>query len=197
MPSLQSWTPLILSKELRSSNRTFENSRIGDEPICDYVKSNALSTEEEDDKIFSRYIAKENLKPLSVISEAIRPTGMANIQQLKRRNPSDAGPRSEKANVKPLIIGPREKNNWKLYKVYARTNGYYSIVLYVTALLLHIFLAAGIEVWIKAWTEANDNQDRNHNYWPYIGEYLALGLGAAMFSGIQTYWLLVHCSLQV
>lgn len=55
----------------------------------------------------------------------------------------------------------------------------------------------GGSVWLKQWSEANDEAGTNHDVGMYIGIYFAFGVGSAALVVIQTLILWIFCSIEV
>ncbi len=55
----------------------------------------------------------------------------------------------------------------------------------------------GSSVWLKEWSEANQNAGRNESVGKFIGIYFAIGIGSSMLVLAQTLILWIFCSIEV
>jgi len=56
---------------------------------------------------------------------------------------------------------------------------------------------AASSVWLKTWSQANDENGGNRDAGKYIGIYFAFGIGYSLLVLIQTMLLWLFCSLEV
>lgn len=167
------------------------NAQIGQGPIACFLEAHYGSDQLQDAG------RKGSSRSFAIDLDGIPPAKLAKLQQERKKYRSDKSQTSTKSG--PLVVADRasDERKWRLYEKYIRAGGFSSILLFVGALSAHRLWAAGTDIWVKFWLEDNTKVDETHHKFLYIVIYLGFGLGSAVFSGIQMYFLLVRCSYQV
>jgi ABC-type multidrug transport system fused ATPase/permease subunit len=104
------------------------------------------------------------------------------------------------------------KVKWSVYGEYASSANMVAVVIWVIALVsaqaaqigtsqvllgrMCLRLAAS-SVWLKTWSDANDENGGNRDAGQYIGIYFAFGIGYSILVLLQTMLLWLFCSLEV
>jgi ABC-type multidrug transport system fused ATPase/permease subunit len=127
----------------------------------------------------------------------VKSTQRALIEPASQKGSSQTSLVVEKSNKSPALSNKRQETNWKLYQTYAEASGLRGVILFLGALVAARFFSSAIDIWLKVWTDASEQQGATTNHWAYILTYLALGIASAVAPGAQIYFLLAHCSLQV
>jgi len=111
------------------------------------------------------------------------------------------------------------KVKWSVYGEYAKTSNLAAVGIYLLLLLgaqtgsigewvmigsslYHLspalpLTAAGASVWLKHWSEINQEYGGNPEVGKYIGIYFAFGVGSAALVVVQTLILWIFCSIEV
>jgi len=84
-----------------------------------------------------------------------------------------------------------------VYTEYAKSNSLVAVSIYAAALLCAQTASMGSSVWLKEWSEANQEKGYNADIGKFIGIYFAFGIGAAGLTVIQTLVLWIFCSIEV
>jgi hypothetical protein len=162
----------------------------GQGPIAQLLQSHASYTDRETDWNSPK-------KDSVTLKNLPEPAKLANNQLQTRRSSLNIVQPSTKPNTSTLVAQTFKPDNWKLYRIYVQAISIRGIVMFILALISHKLFAAGSDIWVKVWLEATDSQNASYNDWFYLTVFLALGLGSAVWYGLQIYFLLAHCSLQV
>ncbi|KAF5021710.1 hypothetical protein F66182_6267 [Fusarium sp. NRRL 66182] len=88
------------------------------------------------------------------------------------------------------------KVKWSVYGEYAKMNNIYAVALYLFMLLASQTANIGGSVWLKEWSERNQQSNSNDHVGRYIGIYFAFGIGASALTVIQTLILWIFCSIE-
>ena len=134
----------------------------------------------------TRTRSSTTLRRASTVSDGGRPRG-------KILDEEDGGVKT-KQSVEKMEQG---KVRWKVYMEYARTSNLYAVALYLVALLVAQTGQIGGSVWLKHWSEVNEETGANPDVGKYIGIYFAFGIGSAALVVLQTLILWIYCSFEV
>ncbi|CAM1502994.1 Fc.00g077700.m01.CDS01 [Cosmosporella sp. VM-42] len=88
------------------------------------------------------------------------------------------------------------KVKWSVYYEYAKENNIYAVALYMFMLLAAQTANIGGSVWLKEWSERNQDAGSNDHVGKYIGIYFAFGIGSSALTVIQTLILWIFCSIE-
>jgi ATP-binding cassette subfamily C (CFTR/MRP) protein 1 len=88
------------------------------------------------------------------------------------------------------------KVKWNVYGEYAKTSNLWAVAVYLTTLLCAQTAQVGGSVWLKNWSEHNQETNSNDDVAKYIGVYFAFGIGSAGLVVIQTLILWIFCSIE-
>lgn len=89
------------------------------------------------------------------------------------------------------------KVKWNVYGEYAKTSNLVAVAIYMITLLGAQTLQIGGSLWLKQWSEINQEYGGNPNVGKYIGVYFAFGIGGAALVVVQTLILWIFCSIEV
>ena len=89
------------------------------------------------------------------------------------------------------------KVKWDVYMEYARASNIVAVCLYLGALVGSQSLIVGSNLWLKHWSEENQEYDGNPDIAKNIGIYFAFGIGGAVLMVLQTLVLWIFCSIEV
>ena len=89
------------------------------------------------------------------------------------------------------------KVKWNVYAEYARTSNLIAVSIYTITLLGAQTAQIGGSLWLKDWSEINQEYGRNPDVGKYIGVYFAFGIGGAGLVVVQTLILWIFCSIEV
>ena len=89
------------------------------------------------------------------------------------------------------------KVKWNVYGEYARTSNLIAVGIYLICLLSAQTAQIGGSLWLKNWSEINQEYGGNPEVGKYIGIYFAFGIGGAGLVVIQTLILWIFCSIEV
>ncbi|RGP81156.1 multidrug resistance-associated 1 [Fusarium longipes] len=85
---------------------------------------------------------------------------------------------------------------WKVYGEYAEASSLFAVILYVATLVGAQAAEIGSNIWLKQWSDANDDPNIDANIEKYLGVYVALGLGSAGLVIAQSSILWLWCSIE-
>jgi ATP-binding cassette subfamily C (CFTR/MRP) protein 1 len=88
------------------------------------------------------------------------------------------------------------KVKWSVYAQYAKENNVIAVGIYLLALLAAQTATIGASVWLKEWSEKNQDAGKNENVGKFIGIYFAFGIGSAVLTVVQTLILWIFCSIE-
>lgn len=89
------------------------------------------------------------------------------------------------------------KVKWSVYKEYAKASNAVAVSLYLTAIVGAQTLVVGSNLWLKHWSEENQEYGGNPDIAKNIGIYFAFGFGGALLMVFQTFVLWIFCSIEV
>lgn len=89
------------------------------------------------------------------------------------------------------------KVKWSVYGEYAKTSNIVAVGIYLFTLLGAQTAQIGGSLWLKNWSEINQEYGSNPEVGKYIGVYFAFGIGAAGLVVVQTLILWIFCSIEV
>lgn len=88
------------------------------------------------------------------------------------------------------------KVKWDVYLEYAKTNNVAAVAIYLLALIGAQSVQVGGSLWLKNWSEINQQYGSNPEVGKYIGVYFAFGIGGAALVVVQTLILWIFCSIE-
>ena len=89
------------------------------------------------------------------------------------------------------------KVKWNVYGEYAQTSNLIAVAIYAIVLIGAQTAQIGGSLWLKNWSEVNQEYGGNPEVGKYIGIYFAFGIGSAGLVVIQTLILWIFCSIEV
>ncbi len=89
------------------------------------------------------------------------------------------------------------KVKWNVYGEYAKTSNLIAVGIYLFTLLGAQTAQIGGSLWLKNWSEINQEYGSNPEVGKYIGVYFAFGIGGAGLVVVQTLILWIFCSIEV
>ncbi|KAI9887687.1 MAG: hypothetical protein M1823_000551 [Watsoniomyces obsoletus] len=88
------------------------------------------------------------------------------------------------------------KVKWDVYFQYARASNLGAVAVYLVMLLGAQTGTVGGDVWLKQWSEANEQHQQNSHVGRYIAIYFAFGIGAVVLRVVQTLIQWIFCSIE-
>ena len=88
------------------------------------------------------------------------------------------------------------KVKWDVYLEYAKTSNLVAVGVYMVMLITAQTAQIGGSLWLKQWSEVNENYGGNPQVGKYIGIYFAFGIGGAFLVVVQTLILWIFCSIE-
>ncbi|KAL5603731.1 hypothetical protein FOVSG1_006481 [Fusarium oxysporum f. sp. vasinfectum] len=85
---------------------------------------------------------------------------------------------------------------WKVYGDYAKASSLWAVILYAATLVGAQVAEIGGNVWLKQWSEANNDPSAGVDIKKYLGIYVAFGLGSAGLVILQSSTLWLWCSIE-
>ncbi|KAK5781076.1 ATP-binding cassette glutathione S-conjugate transporter YCF1 PWA37_001997 [Arxiozyma heterogenica] len=134
----------------------------------------------------------------------------AELEQLKKLNDLDLVEedsrslrRASDATLRSMDFGDSERREhreqgkvkWSIYWEYAKACNPRNVIILIGFIILSMFLTVMSSVWLKHWSEINTKYNANPNAGRYLFIYLALGVGSALSTLIQTVILWVFCTI--
>ena len=89
------------------------------------------------------------------------------------------------------------KVKWDVYLEYAKTSNVVAVTIYLFTLVAAQTAQIGGSLWLKNWSEVNQEFGGNPEVGYYIGIYFAFGVGGAGLVVVQTLILWIFCSIEV
>lgn len=89
------------------------------------------------------------------------------------------------------------KVKWSVYGEYAQNSNLIAVTIYAIVLIGAQTAQIGGSLWLKNWSEVNQEYGGNPQVGKYIGIYFAFGVGSAALVVIQTLILWIFCSIEV
>ena len=89
------------------------------------------------------------------------------------------------------------KVKWDVYGEYAKASNLIAVGIYLLTLAGAQTAQIGGSLWLKRWSEVNQEYGGNPEVGKYIGIYFAFGIGGACLMVIQTLILWIFCSIEV
>lgn len=85
---------------------------------------------------------------------------------------------------------------WDVYGEYAKTSNLVAVGIYLVTLLSAQTAQIGGSLWLKRWSETNQEYGGNPEVGKYLGVYFAIGIGSAALVVVQTLILWIFCSIE-
>lgn len=123
----------------------------------------------------------------------LRPASTASFRGPQGKLMDDEGGRTKQNKE----IGEQGKVRWDVYGEYAKTSNLFAVAIYLTVLIGAQTASIGGSLWLKHWSEVNQQYGENPEVGKYIGVYFAFGVGSAGLVVIQTLILWIFCSVEV
>ena len=89
------------------------------------------------------------------------------------------------------------KVKWSVYSEYAKASNLIAVAVYMIFLIASQTTQVGGSLWLKHWSETNQEYGRNPAVGKYIGIYLAFGIGSSAMVVVQSLILWILCSIEV
>lgn len=186
------------SSSASASGSTSETSTVIDAPI----NTAQPRTKEEDEEGEEGVPEMEPIKTGGPTDKKARSGSMATLRRASTA--SFRGPRGKLTDEE--VAGPRSRQNkefveqgkvkWSVYAEYARENNVFAVAVYLFTLLASQAANMGGSVWLKEWSESNQESGSNNRVGMYIGIYFAFGIGSSLLTVIQTLVLWIFCSIE-
>ncbi len=93
-------------------------------------------------------------------------------------------------------VSEQGKVKWDVYGEYAKANNLIAVGIYMFTLIAAQTVQIGGSLWLKNWSEVNQEYGGNPQVGKYIGIYFALGIGGAALVVVQTLILWIFCSIE-
>ena len=94
-------------------------------------------------------------------------------------------------------VSEQGKVKWNVYGEYAKTSSLLAVAIYLIMLVSAQTAQIGGSLWLKHWSEVNQDYGGNPLVGKYVGIYFAFGIGGAALVVIQTLILWIFCSIEV
>lgn len=83
-----------------------------------------------------------------------------------------------------------------VYKQYAKSCSAIGVAAVLIFQVLAQVSQVGANLWLKEWSNSNQQEQGNNNVWFYLGIYAVIGWSSTIFSVIQTLTLWVTCAIR-
>ncbi|KAF4123187.1 ABC-type bacteriocin/lantibiotic exporter [Geosmithia morbida] len=137
-------------------------------------------------------------KPRSSSTATLRRASTASFRgprgKLTDEEVAGAGAGARSRQNKELV--EQGKVKWNVYLEYARENDVVAVCVYLFTMLASQAANMGGSVWLKQWSESNQDSGANTRVGMYIGVYFAFGIGSSLLTVIQTLVLWIFCSIE-
>ncbi|KAM0414623.1 hypothetical protein ACHAPT_013533 [Fusarium lateritium] len=132
------------------------------------------------------------------------PSGQGSGIEARANIPRSNDSRGKIPDIEAAISKPKRRKEltqqgsvkWKVYGDYAEASSLVAVVLYMVTLVGAQVAEIGGNVWLKQWSEANDDTNIDVNVKKYLGIYVAFGLGSAGLVLLQSSILWLWCSIE-
>lgn len=94
-------------------------------------------------------------------------------------------------------VSEQGKVKWNVYGEYAKTSNLFAVAVYLLMLVTAQTAQIGGSLWLKHWSEVNQDYGGNPLVGKYVGIYFAFGIGGAALVVVQTLILWIFCSIEV
>ena len=167
------------------------------------VFGTGVGNSEEEEKVD----APDGLAPLRVDAGAGRRTSILSNNTLRRASTvsliaphgkitdEEGGQPTRSKQSKEFL--EQGKVKWDVYLEYAKTSNLVAVAIYLSTLVAAQTAQIGGSLWLKNWSEVNQDFGRNPEVGYYIGIYFAFGVGGAGLVVVQTLILWIFCSIEV
>ena len=128
-------------------------------------------------------------------SLSLRRASTASFRGPRGKLTDEEGPGSNSKQTKEF--SEQGKVKWNVYGEYAKTSNLIAVTIYLVTLIAAQTAQVAGSVWLKRWSEINQEYGGNPNVGKYIGVYFAFGTGGAALVVVQTLILWIFCSIEV
>ena len=178
-------------------------------------KATSISESEESTTVFGTGTSEgedydqlqEGIGPLAPIQARVGHEPRRSDTELRRASTASfKGPRGKTIDEEGGDGGKSKQNKefseqgkvkWNVYGEYAQTSNLIAVAIYAIVLVGAQTAQIGGSLWLKNWSEVNQEYGGNPEVGKYIGIYFAFGIGSAALVVIQTLILWIFCSIEV
>ncbi|KAJ4180063.1 ATP-binding cassette glutathione S-conjugate transporter ycf1 [Fusarium falciforme] len=133
-----------------------------------------------------------------------KPTGHDSAVESRANAPRSADAGRKILDVEAAINKPKCRKEftqqgsvkWKVYGDYAKASSLWAVSLYAVTLVGAQVAEIGGNVWLKQWSEANDDPNPDVDVKKYLGIYVAFGLCSAGLVILQSSTMWLWCSIK-
>lgn len=188
------------------SSPSVETSKDSSSPVSEDSKI-VFGTGTGDSEHEEKIDAPDGLAPLRVNAGTGRRASTISANTLRRastasfRGPhgkmsdEEAGNQTKSKTSKEFV--EQGKVKWDVYLEYAKTSNLVAVGIYLFTLIAAQTAQIGGSLWLKNWSEVNQDFGGNPDVGFYIGIYFAVGIGGAALVVVQTLILWIFCSIEV
>ncbi|KAI9812228.1 MAG: hypothetical protein M1826_002937 [Phylliscum demangeonii] len=206
----------LLSKsgEVAALVRTFssrdEGPSEGADPSTEAESSTAVRSDpsvEESERKRESAEAQEDIHPLISVGSGgggqrktsfntLRRASTASSRATRAKPTDDEEAKAVTRTTHEKEFSEQGKVKWKVYAEYAKTSNLTAVAVYLFMLVAAQTASVGGNLWLKQWSEANQDVGGNAHVGKYIGIYAAFGIGSSLLMVAQTMTLWIFCSIE-
>lgn len=189
-----------------STSPSVETSKSSSSPASEDSKT-VFGTAGGDSEQEEKVDAPDGLAPLRVNAGSGRRASIVSANTLRRASTASfQGPRGKlsdeeaEGQTKSKLskeFSEQGKVKWDVYLEYAKTSNVVAVGIYLFTLVAAQTAQIGGSLWLKNWSEVNQEFGGNPEVGYYIGIYFAFGIGGAALVVVQTLILWIFCSIEV
>ena len=161
-----------------TDSATFESTPDVEEQKDSDVPESIISFDAEADM----QVMDPLLRKASMATMRARPLFDVNKSQSKTKQQEET---KEEGRVKSYV-----------YIAYIKACGVTGVVLFFIFMILTRVFDLAENFWLKHWSESNQNNGSNDNFWMFVGVYASIGILSAAFNNIRSIIMLLYCSIR-
>ncbi|ORZ17222.1 multi drug resistance-associated protein MRP [Absidia repens] len=176
----------------QDTDETFDNNSNTD-ALVDLATDIGRNEEEASLNKDTELIRRERLNSIS---------SAMSVQTLRRASMVTLNKKNKKLHMedKERLITVEESAKGSVdsdvYKQYAKSCSAIGVAVVIIFLILAQITQVGANLWLKEWSNSNQQNQNNNNVWWYLGIYAVIGWSSTIFQVIQTLALWVTCAIR-
>ncbi|KAI8877119.1 multi drug resistance-associated protein MRP [Backusella circina FSU 941] len=172
--------------EVSETEQVIMNGR-DDAATMDTMEGGAVTDIEEDDVVTLKH--KHRMKS-TTSTVSLRRASLASLHR-RRKMESKEGDRliTTEESAKGSV-------SWDVYKEYAVSCSAYGAIGVLVFIILSQIFSVGTNLWIKYWSDVNQENNSNHHVWFYLTIYAIIGFSSSISSMCQNLVLWVFCAVR-
>ncbi|KAI8093508.1 multi drug resistance-associated protein MRP [Halteromyces radiatus] len=173
----------------QDTDETLENSGLLDEHATAIGQNEEEASLNKDTELMRR----ERLNSVSSMM-SVQTLRRASVMSLNKKNKKIL--QQDKERLMTIEEAAKGSVDSNVYKQYAKSCSAIGVAVVLIFQILAQVAQVGSNLWLKEWSNSNQQHQENNRVWMYLGIYALIGWSSTIFSVIQTLTLWVTCAIR-